>query len=232
MSQLVRGADLTRGLAAGLTPSPVRSGLLSRATGPRQRRRGEGSERRTAPSRELSAIGASYGPGMPLPFPSPTTPCDSRAEVFLGYLDYFRGVLVAKLSGLDEGLLRSSRLPSGWTPLELAVHLTHVERRWLVWGFEGQSVGQPWGDQRDDRWYVAPDVSVLEVLDALQEQAAQTRRVVESHELSEVGRPGERWDGATPATLERVLFHLLQEYARHVGQLDVVRELIDGQVGE
>lgn len=37
---------------------------------------------------------------------------------------------------------------------------------------------------------------------------------------------------AVPATLERVLIHLLQEYARHVGHLDVVRELVDGKVGE
>ena len=56
--------------------------------------------------------------------------------------------------------------------------------------------------------------------------------VVQSHELSDVGRPGERWEGAQPPTLERVLFHLLQEYARHVGHLDVVRELADGEVGE
>jgi hypothetical protein len=47
-----------------------------------------------------------------------------------------------------------------------------------------------------------------------------------------VGEPGPRWDGAPPATLERVLLHLVQEYARHAGHLDVVRELIDGRVGE
>jgi hypothetical protein len=50
--------------------------------------------------------------------------------------------------------------------------------------------------------------------------------------LSEVGKPGPRWDGAEPATLERILFHLLQEYARHAGHLDIVRELADGRVGE
>ena len=53
-----------------------------------------------------------------------------------------------------------------------------------------------------------------------------------SHDLAETGRPGERWEGAEPATLERVLFHVLQEYARHAGHLDVVRELIHGTVGE
>ena len=44
--------------------------------------------------------------------------------------------------------------------------------------------------------------------------------------------PGERWEGAEPATLERVLLHLVQEYARHLGQLDVVVELGEGTIGE
>lgn len=169
---------------------------------------------------------------MSLPFPSPTVPAESRSEVFLGYLDYFRSVLVTKLDGLPDDELRSSRLPSGWTPLELLKHLTYVERRWLEWGFEGRPVPDPWGDQREGRWFVAPDEHVDGLRRRLDAQAAVTRAVVESHDLSDVGRPGERWDGAEPATLERVLFHLLQEYARHVGHLDVVRELLDGTVGE
>ncbi len=40
------------------------------------------------------------------------------------------------------------------------------------------------------------------------------------------------WDGADPPTLERVLFHLLQEYARHAGHVDASRELLDGKIGE
>ena len=55
---------------------------------------------------------------------------------------------------------------------------------------------------------------------------------MESHDLDEKGEPGDRWGGADPATLERILFHLVQEYARHLGQLDVVVELATGQTGE
>jgi hypothetical protein len=47
-------------------------------------------------------------------FPSPTDPQPNRAEVLLGYLDYFRSVVLDKLDGLSEADLRSSRLPSGW----------------------------------------------------------------------------------------------------------------------
>jgi hypothetical protein len=169
---------------------------------------------------------------MSLPFPSPTEPVVSRSEVFLGYLDYFRSVLVSKLGGLPDRELRHSRLPSGWTPIELLKHLTYVELRWLEWGFEGRNVVEPWGDNRDDRWYVAPGETFEVLVTALHAQAARSRAVVEAHDLSEVGQPGDRWDGADPATLERILFHLLQEYARHVGHLDIVRELADGMVGE
>ena len=169
---------------------------------------------------------------MSLPFPSPTEPVVSRTEVFLGYLDYFRSVLVSKLDGLPDGELRASRLPSGWTQIELLKHLTYVELRWLEWGFEGRNVVEPWGDNRDDRWYVAPGETLDGLLTALHAQAARSRAVVEAHDLSEIGQPGDRWDGDDPATLERILFHLLQEYARHVGHLDIVRELADGTVGE
>ena len=169
---------------------------------------------------------------MSLPFPEPTAPRSSRAETLLTYLDYFRSVVLDKLDGLDDADLRTSRLPSGWTPLELLQHLVFVERRWLVWGFLGRPMADPWGDGQDDRWHVDPGVDVADLVAALHQQAAVTREIVESHDLDEVGQPGDRWAGAPPATLERILLHLVQEYARHVGHLDIVRELADGRTGE
>jgi hypothetical protein len=151
-----------------------------------------------------------------IPFPEPTTPVSSRAEVFLTYLDYFRSRLVSKLEALPGGELRRSRLPSGWAPIELLKHLSYVELRWLEWGFEGRDVGDPFADGRD----------------GLGAQAVRTRAIVESHDLADVGQPGDRWDGDDPPALERILFHLLQEYARHVGHLDIVSELAGGQTGE
>lgn len=163
--------------------------------------------------------------------PEPTGPPAPRAEILLGYLD-FRSLVVSKVQGLSDDQLRRSVLPSGWAVLELVKHLTHVERRWLVWGFEGQPVAQPWGDSQDGRWHVSDTEDSADLVRALQAQGSVTSSVVRAHELCDVGRPGERWEGADPPTLERVLFHLLQEYARHVGHLDVARELIDGKVGE
>ena len=167
-----------------------------------------------------------------VPFPEVTVPASSRAEVFLRYLDYFRSRLASKLEELPAAELRSSRLPTGWTPLELAKHLRYVELRWLEWGFEGRDVGDPWADHEGDRWHVGPDETLATLLADLAGQAARSRAIIESHDLDELGQPGERWDGADPATLERVLFHLLQEYARHVGHIDVVTELAVGRSGE
>ncbi|GAA2366212.1 hypothetical protein Cme02nite_30430 [Catellatospora methionotrophica] len=157
--------------------------------------------------------------------PSPTAPYGSRNEVFAAYLDYYRADLITTVERLPEAELRRSRLASRWTPVELLKHLRHVELRWIVWGFEGQDVGYPWGDQRDGRWHVDPTESLTELVAVLRAQGEHTREVVLATDLSTVGQPGERWEGADPATLERVLFHLLQEYARHAGHLDVVAEL-------
>lgn len=169
---------------------------------------------------------------MTVPFPEPTAPAGSRTEVFLRYLAYFRDRLAARLRELPGGELRRSRLPSGWTPIELLRHLTYVELRWLEWGFEGRAVADPWGDRRDDRWYVAPHETLDDLLAALAEQAQRSTAIIESHDLDEAGKPGERWAGQPPATLERVLFHLLQEYARHLGHLDIVCELAGAGTGE
>ncbi|MET8307389.1 DUF664 domain-containing protein [Micromonospora sp. NPDC005173] len=165
-------------------------------------------------------------------FPEPTTPAGSRTEVFLRYLDYFRESVAAKVSALRESELRCSRLPSGWTPLELLKHLRYVELRWIEWGFQGRDVAEPWGDRREDRWYVAPDETRADLVAALRAQGAHTTTVVTAHDLAEIGAPGPRWNGADPASLERVLFHLVQEYARHLGHLDVVTELAGGPAGE
>jgi Protein of unknown function (DUF664) len=169
---------------------------------------------------------------MSVPFPEPTVQADSRTEVFLRYLDYYRSQLTGKLASMPVADLRHSRLPSGWTPLELLKHLRHVERRWLEWGFEGRAVEDPWADRQDGRWYVAPDETLGTLTAELTEQAARSRAIIESHDLAEIGQPGPRWDGADPAPLERVLFHIFQEYARHVGHLDIVTELSAGTTGE
>ncbi len=155
------------------------------------------------------------------------------AQLFCVYLDYFRQTVEDKLTDLDEAALRTSRLPSGWTPLEMVSHLLHMERRWLQWGFLGADVDAPWGDRGDDdRWHVSEAETLESLVARLHAGGAETTRIVREHRLTEVGRPGPRWEGAEPAALVRILFHVSQEYARHVGHLDIVCELAEGTVGE
>ncbi|MDA3630869.1 DUF664 domain-containing protein [Saccharopolyspora sp. WRP15-2] len=169
---------------------------------------------------------------MTMPFPEPTTPTASRSEVFTNYLGFFRSRVIEKIESLPDHELRTSRVPSNWTPLELVKHLTYVELRWIEWGFQGQPVETPWGDWKDDRWHVPPSETKEDLLQDLQAQGRRTTSVIESTNLSTQGQPGPRWRDQPPATLERVLFHLLQEYARHLGHLDIITEQANARTGE
>ena len=164
--------------------------------------------------------------------PSPTDPYDSRSELFVTYLDFFRQRLIEKTAAIPEALQSHSTLASGWTPLELMKHVTFVELRWLEWGFEGVRVENPWGDREGDHWHTASNDTLALLTDELVARGARSSAIIARHDLDERGAASERWDGMEPPTLERILFHLLQEYARHVGHLDIVAELANGRGDE
>ncbi|WP_040702605.1 DinB family protein [Nocardiopsis ganjiahuensis] len=156
-------------------------------------------------------------------------------ELALAYLDYYRAALLRKLDGMSEEDLRNSRLPSGWAPLALLKHLAFVERRWFRWGFAAEQVDPVWGDEDPDtrKWHVGAEESTEEVRALFLDECARSRKIVAGVDLQESARSG---GGFNPPdhhpALIWILFHMLQEYARHIGQLDVVRELADGVTGE
>lgn len=164
----------------------------------------------------------------------PDTLTDPR-ELALAYLDHYRATLLRKLDGMSEEDLRTSRLPSGWTPLALLKHLAFVERRWFRWGFAAEQVDPVWGEEDPDtgKWRVGAEESTEGIRALFLDECARSRKIVANAELLESARSG---GGFNPPdhhpTLSWILFHMLQEYARHVGQLDVVRELADGVTGE
>jgi uncharacterized damage-inducible protein DinB len=159
--------------------------------------------------------------------PYPTEAVGSRTEVYNRYLDYFRSRLIASCRALSDEQLRSSVVPSGWAPMGLLNHMRYVELRWLVWGFLGETVdGDLTADQGETHWVFDPRATLDELVGALEAQGKRTREIVAGHDLDEVSRPGAAWDeGESPARLERILMHLVQEYAHHAGHLDIVVEL-------
>lgn len=165
-------------------------------------------------------------------FPEPQAGPQDTAQTFLRYLDYFRAVTIEKLGGLTDEQLRSTALPSGWTPLELIKHLIFMERRWFRWGFQAEEVDLPWGDQGPDgRWHVDAGETLAQLADQLLTGGERTRAIVESTTLETPAVAGGRFDDAPPQ-LEAICFHVFQEYARHLGHLDIARELIDGHTRE
>jgi uncharacterized damage-inducible protein DinB len=155
------------------------------------------------------------------------------------YLDWVRSEMVRGVLALAPGEQRTPRVPSGWTPLELLSHVLHMEQRWFVWGFLGEPVAEPWGDWNVDepwtsddsdetrpraRWQVADDVTAEQLAARLEAVGERTRGVLRDFPLEATASPGGRF-AEDPPTLEWICFHVLSEYARHAGHLDIVVEL-------
>jgi hypothetical protein len=112
----------------------------------------------------------------------PTHSVTGAAARFSAYFDYYRSEIIDKVTALPDAELRTTRLGSGWTPIELLSHLVHMEQRWFVWGFLGEDVADPWGDWDVDepwendggRWQVADDIGVDSLVDALQAVGQRT----------------------------------------------------------
>ena len=155
------------------------------------------------------------------------------------YLDWVRDDLASAVLALPADQQRTALVPSGWTPIELLSHVLHMEQRWFLWGFLGEQVADPWGDWNVDepwtsddsdearpaaRWVVADDTAAEELAARLREIGGRTRELLASYPLDARGAVGGRF-ADDPPTLEWICFHVLAEYARHAGHLDIVVEL-------
>jgi uncharacterized damage-inducible protein DinB len=154
------------------------------------------------------------------------------APRWAAYLDWVRADLAAAVLALPADQQRTSSLPSGWTPIELLSHVLHMEQRWFVWGFLGESVDEPWGDwtveepwdQDEARWVVADGVTAEDLARRLTAIGERTTAILRDFPLDATASRGGRF-AADPPSLEWICFHVLAEYARHAGQLDVALEV-------
>ncbi|MDQ6934595.1 MAG: DinB family protein [Actinomycetota bacterium] len=156
---------------------------------------------------------------------------DEGAHV-AAFLDFYRETAVAKVGSLNQARQRESLVPTGWNPLALLHHLACMEQRWFVWGFLGEDVGDPWRDAGSgDAWVVPEGVGLEEISQQLRATGRRTSQVLRTEPLDTVGATGGRFKENAP-TLRWIGLHVLQEYARHVGHLDVAIEIAGGPVGE
>lgn len=151
-------------------------------------------------------------------------------EMLGSYLDFHRATVLAKLTGLEDDVLRRPVAPTTLAPLGLLRHLTFGERYWFSFVFAGNDVDVPLavGDQ-DREWRVGPDESVDGLRAEYEAQVVRSREVLAGHGLDDLAR---RPPDGQPHSLQFVLVHVLKETARHVGHLDVLREALDGTTGE
>ena len=157
---------------------------------------------------------------------------DERATL-TGFLRQQRDVLERKCAGLDAAALaRRSAAPSTLSLLGLVRHLADVERSWFRRVLAGEDAPPRFFSDADpdgDFDGAAPDEAlVAEALAAWREEVAFAERLVaEVPDLDVTGYSRRRG----PVSVRWVLLHMIEEYARHNGHADLLRERIDGAVG-
>jgi uncharacterized damage-inducible protein DinB len=163
-----------------------------------------------------------------------------EVATLLGFLDYQRATLAWKCSGLDAAGLRATTAASTMTLGGILKHMALVEYGWFSRALHGREYAPPWDavDWKADpdwEWHTAAEDSPEELFALWQRAVDQSRAdVAAALDSGEgLGRLAERtWpDGRSPS-LRWILCHMIEEYARHNGHADLLRESIDGATGE
>jgi len=152
-------------------------------------------------------------------------------------LDYLRGyrlTMELKCEGLDaEQLARRSVPPSTMSLLGLVRHMADVERQWFRRVMAGADAPPLyWSDDvKDADWAgaVADPAVVADAWRAWREEVAFAEKFVDGS--PDLGVKGTMADGGQ-LELREVIVHMIEEYARHAGHADLLRERIDGRVGQ
>ena len=156
----------------------------------------------------------------------------------LGSLERQRTIFAWKCGGLDATGLRTTVAASTLTLGSLLKHVALVEDDYFSHRMLGRDPGPPWNQvdwdaDPDWEWRTAADDSPEELM-ALWESAVARSRAATEEILASGGFDQPTavvFDGVTP-NIRRFLFDVIEEYARHVGHADLIREYVDGLVGE
>ena len=172
---------------------------------------------------------------MTLPLTDPSNAPNERRGLE-EFVEYFRQVVRRKVDGLTPEQLDHTVASSSLTIGGILRHLTLVEESWFVEVLQGRELGEPWSgvdwaSDRDWDFESASGMTADELL-ADHEHACEKSReilaeVADLDTLTERGnRDGEKFN------VRWILIHLIEEYARHAGHADILREDIDGEIGD
>ena len=156
---------------------------------------------------------------------------DERS-LLMGWYDLQRSIVVWKCEGLSDADAHRSLLPTSplMTVAGIVSHLRWAEQTW----FEVLLLGMPddgpqFGDDPEDGDMIVDGIPLTQLLDEYTAQCARSNEIIAEHSLDTVGRhPGYQ---SSQASLRWMLIHMIEETARHAGQLDILREQLDGAVG-
>jgi hypothetical protein len=165
----------------------------------------------------------------------------SEVDTLRGYLAYHRDTMRMKTEGLTQEQLSQTHPPSALTLGGLLKHAALNEDWWFCRVFEGRETEPGWvpagAFDADEDWelHSAKDDSPEDLRRIFDEAAAAADAAIDrglaKDGLETLSVTPSRRKG-TPFSLRWVMLHMIEEYARHNGHADLLREAVDGQVGE
>jgi uncharacterized damage-inducible protein DinB len=177
---------------------------------------------------------------------SPTAPAvldgpplvGDEIETLVGALERNRRTFAWKCGGLGDAAMRRTLGPSSMTLGGLVKHLALVEDEYFTRQLTGApTLSEPFDAvdfdaDRDWEWRTAAEETAAELMELWGSCVARSRRHVDAAYADGAdARSGTPWRGGAP-TLRRLMVDMIEEYARHTGHADLIRESIDGLVGE
>jgi uncharacterized damage-inducible protein DinB len=164
-----------------------------------------------------------------------TQAADERTTI-QGFLDLHRDVLRRKCRGLSAEQLDTTLPPSTMTLGGMLKHLAYVENWWATGVFLGEDPGEPWASvdwaaDGDWDWHSAAADTPEQLWALYEAEVSAADRIYAGAALDELAGRANRRTGER-ASLRWILLHLVEEYARHNGHADLIRESIDGVTGD
>jgi uncharacterized damage-inducible protein DinB len=155
-----------------------------------------------------------------------------------GYLEWLRDTLRVKAGGLDAEQLGRRLPPSTMTLGGLVTHLAWVESWWFTEIFRGEPPAEPWASfdwEADDdaEWTVAASMQPEDIWALFDTEVARSRQILDAAGgLDAIAVGHRKRKPREPLSMRWIVVHMIEEYARHLGHADLIRESIDGSVGQ